>query len=903
MGIKSNRKAENTKLIRATKIFSDRMTSRKSFWRKYLDAKKNILDQSLNVSVLTYYGLGGIGKSKLLFKIEQELDSKLSECLDKEIVTEFKQNRNADLQSIFLEELELAPKRRKYIRFDFKEYTDSLTTLCALSDLLKTKYSYEFPLFKIAVHCYKSKVGEKWKYPSVESKFSKGILADVNSFIGSFSIPMLLGTTGIRIIDAIVCKGRDFYNKKLFNDYIQQMEIATIDELIKQLPFYFSLDMSRNIDADKTPFVFLFDTYEVLINFMNESGDSMSNDLWLRDLDYGLITNIPNAMFVIAGRDRLRWEEINPDWADVLEQHRIDELSNLDARNFLIQTGVVAQSKNIEIEQLSREEELRIDKIIQISKGVPLYLDICVNICVEKLKRREKIMLDDFMGRQEMLVERYYRYLSRIQQLYVKIFSCISVWDDQFAMNLDKSRIFSKFDCDTEDYRILRDSSIVKEHGNGRFSIHDLVSQIFMSKTDSMIIQKCCSFLLDEINSKKNDDDLRDLYVDRYIELSMMICQTNEEKCKSLYNIRRYITECLREYNFEIYERSIMKYVIAAEKNNKLDKYYSLLVIMQIQYLSQKWDYTSCIKYLGLEKNIFMDSVLYKEYCWLCARIWYGLGEYDKAYEMDYSIYQEIKGELSFNSAYFCILANIGCDLKKAGRYAKALPFFNKYYNLCLSEYKRTNSLSVKRCYESSLQHMGDIYFRLYDIELAIEFYEKDLELTKEIYNSLLSINTKREMMIAYRKVGDVYREKGQYDLTEYNYQNYYRLANEIDKQHETIRSKCSVAAACDRMGSLYRLLGDLEKAMQFFKEDLVLSEKIQEVQPCLSNLKEVGIASSYVGEIYHEIGNIKTARDYYNKAKLIFEEIFEKQKNLINEKNLESLIERLDNLSISDIS
>ncbi len=59
---------------------------------------------------------------------------------------------------------------------------------------------------------------------------------------------------------------------------------------------------------------------------------------WLRDLICELNDRV---LFVLAGQNRLTWERIDPDWADPswLDQHPVNGLSEIDAREFLLRCG------------------------------------------------------------------------------------------------------------------------------------------------------------------------------------------------------------------------------------------------------------------------------------------------------------------------------------------------------------------------------------------------------------------------------------------------------------------------------------------------------------------------------------------------------------------------------------
>ena len=58
--------------LKASRIFTDREEPRAAFWQQYRRLEEEIAQEEANVHVLTYYGIGGIGKSSLLKKIMEE---------------------------------------------------------------------------------------------------------------------------------------------------------------------------------------------------------------------------------------------------------------------------------------------------------------------------------------------------------------------------------------------------------------------------------------------------------------------------------------------------------------------------------------------------------------------------------------------------------------------------------------------------------------------------------------------------------------------------------------------------------------------------------------------------------------------------------------------------------------
>lgn len=61
----------------ANRIFTDREEQRSVFWNTYDELKDN-LNKTNDIKVITYYGVGGIGKTKLLGKLITELKEKVN---------------------------------------------------------------------------------------------------------------------------------------------------------------------------------------------------------------------------------------------------------------------------------------------------------------------------------------------------------------------------------------------------------------------------------------------------------------------------------------------------------------------------------------------------------------------------------------------------------------------------------------------------------------------------------------------------------------------------------------------------------------------------------------------------------------------------------------------------------
>ena len=77
--------------------------------------------------------------------------------------------------------------------------------------------------------------------------------------------------------------------------------------------------------------VLFFDTFEGVGAGLQNEEQQRLREQWVRDL----AANFDFALTVVAGQNRLTWDEADRNWADHLDQHLIGGLSETDARRFL----------------------------------------------------------------------------------------------------------------------------------------------------------------------------------------------------------------------------------------------------------------------------------------------------------------------------------------------------------------------------------------------------------------------------------------------------------------------------------------------------------------------------------------------------------------------------------------
>jgi len=133
--------------------------------------------------------------------------------------------------------------------------------------------------------------------------------------------------------------------------WLQRSQSLSEEQLLAQLPLQWARDFRQAISShldegwddaitySGPPPLIALDTYETLWHSgMGRSGRRREpRERWLVDL----VSELPEVLWVIAGRDRLSWDEgYDQGWSEACEQHLVGQLSEEDARSFLAKRGI-----------------------------------------------------------------------------------------------------------------------------------------------------------------------------------------------------------------------------------------------------------------------------------------------------------------------------------------------------------------------------------------------------------------------------------------------------------------------------------------------------------------------------------------------------------------------------------
>lgn len=218
-------KIRNKKPIsRANKIFTDREEPRAAFWKKYDLFKKGLQNDDGDIQVLSYYGIGGIGKSSLLKKLQQEISEKVP--------------------------------NGKHVYFDFTIVQESRDVLGYLRNKLNTVYGFKFPLFELGEYMYARKIGDKVTEPQIKGFIDRSPF--LSAIIPAAGVLPLVGVT-IKLMQAAdkgVAVLRTFMQNH--RQEVDEIEKKDANELYTYLPVLFAQDLMDNLKNSEEPLVVFF---------------------------------------------------------------------------------------------------------------------------------------------------------------------------------------------------------------------------------------------------------------------------------------------------------------------------------------------------------------------------------------------------------------------------------------------------------------------------------------------------------------------------------------------------------------------------------------------------------------------------------------------------------------------
>ncbi|MCP9785823.1 tetratricopeptide repeat protein [Cyanobium sp. N5-Cardenillas] len=393
------RPSEREQRASALEVFTDREELIAAFERN-LEHKKPEEHR-----VLVFYGDGGIGKTTLLQKLEQLHRQRCPQAL--------------------MGRLDLAG-------------ADTTPPDLLLYRLRRLFPNIPFPCFSLALAEYGRRFHPEQVYGSDRNELLQG--AGPYADVLAQGLDALERISGVGLAVAgmkALAKGHQQVSnwvQRRAEPLLQRSQSSSEEQLLAQLPLHWARDFRQALAShlgqdwnDPTtssqdwddainysgpPPLIALDTYETLWHAgMGRSGRRREpRERWLVDL----VSELPEVLWVIGGRDRLSWEEgYDRGWSEACEQHLVGQLSDEDARSFLAKRGIV--------------EPAIVEKILRQAAGVPFYLELETQL-YDQTPAEERTP-EVFGGSQQEQIDRLLTHLDASERATLKLMAAFGLWD------------------------------------------------------------------------------------------------------------------------------------------------------------------------------------------------------------------------------------------------------------------------------------------------------------------------------------------------------------------------------------------------------------------------------------------------------------------------------------------
>ena len=267
----------------------------------------------------------------------------------------------------------------------------------------------------------------------------------------------------------------------------------------KLLPYFWAQDLNNYLENTSKSAVLFIDTYEALWEKERGRGNFNARDKWIREL----ISNLPeSSLWVICGREELRWNEVDKDWNNYLEQYKLEKLPEKDALDFLNRCGI---------------EEKEIQRvIIKGSEGVPYYLELAVDTYTEIAKTGSPVP-DNFARTRSEIFDRFMIYLSVPEQETLKVLSTPRFWNkDLFKALIEEFKTGYPLTAFSE----LNRFSFVQETEEGKLQLHPLMRESLQTYQDQELKKEVHSFMCAYYSNQLNSIDIKAITPEHEIALT-----------------------------------------------------------------------------------------------------------------------------------------------------------------------------------------------------------------------------------------------------------------------------------------------------------------------------------------------------------------------------------------------
>ena len=831
----------------AEEMFTDREEPRAAFWDTYNAIQPGEYD------IIHYYGIGGIGKTTLLKQIQLEISKKYNDSHEMSVYYNFEKNQSKeDFLFILSRQIMLRNKGTNFPIFDYafeKWMTYAGKTKAEIDSYVAAKEN-EILTIEGAIDQIGEIASDFLPFVNVAAAAAKGIIG----LCEKESQKLILTNN----------ENKDFY------DEIKRFEG---DKIEKNLVRYFAHDALKILNKFTNTFVIILDGYEALVSILKD-GDERANlaDTWLHREGDGLVRQLPNVCWVVAGREQLQWDkELLPD----NQKHLMGQISATDAKGYFNQIGI-------------RDDEL-VKGLYELTNGTPVYMDWCYKKYLQLLEQKGADYwpgLDDFGKNTTDLAERYLRDMSPVHQSTVRLMCCLpDIWDNEMFSWV--ARKAGYLECLGEQGNKIKELSLIEKmdtyfrvHETFRTVVTNVINEDKQEKLSEIVFQYLVAILDGECAVREKSVIIKS-YV-RSLERIGKCVKWNDEKLSKLVDCIIALMNKEGDYKVQL---DIAENICAYIKKKVHDEE-NVIYLQGLHCVAMLFNYIGRYKEAKeLDEKVYevRRRVLGEEHPDTLlslnnlVKFYADLGDYEKEKELGEKVYEARKlilGEEHQNT--LISLINLAKSYGDLGDYEKEKELDEKVYE------------TQKRVLGE--EHLDTLH-SLYNLALTYGIlgdYGKSRELSEKVYEARKRILGEEhpDTLVSLLNLASCYEDLGDYERAKELKEKVYEVQKRIlgEEHPDTLTSLCQLAIS-------YGNLEDYEK----YKE---LSEKVYEAEKRILGEEHPNTLTFLLARAnYYEIlGD-------YEKSRELSEKVYEARKRILGEKHsltldsLDSLAQSYDNL------
>jgi len=447
----------------AVRIFSDREGATRAF-RRTLNTCTN---EPSTLRILNFYGVGGIGKSHLLLHLRTILNSNASYI---KVST-----ANINLES--------------------SHYSSQVDYLLDL----RRQLNVDAPLFDYAVARFVNISGRSLADLNRRWLPDDSLLYDFQELAEDLTDVV----APARLMRRLLTQFCDTKQRRFgpLRDEFKKIDELPDSKIASTLPYYLGTAIENQVRKRQRPIAVFIDSLECLSsrNYFRLTKDEP--DTWLREL----IACAETGVWILAGRNFIKWADDQHEWKEYLRQHAVGPLTKEDAHYFL---------KFIPIEDTGIR-----NAIVESAKGVPLYLDLCASTYLIKKEEHRCMTFSDFKCHEKEVIGRFLAHLDDAHREAIRALSSVSSFDESLFSSINKrlnisipSTLFQDFcrssyveagEAESELYsvhRLIREFVLDNLNNDTKVAVAEVLAQQAVSALDHGRPESAVRLLQDFVN-------------------------------------------------------------------------------------------------------------------------------------------------------------------------------------------------------------------------------------------------------------------------------------------------------------------------------------------------------------------------------------------------------------------